>query len=313
VSRPSVVVPSLGSPHLAACLEAVTRLDPPPAQVVVVLSGAHADIPCPDHVHAIRQRRRLGFAAAVNGGLAALPEDCELVALLNDDAVPEPTWLPNLAAALLADPELAAVQGTVSDADGLLVDGRGITLDRYGLPVQVDRGAACEPEPAHGRTLLAVSGTAAMLRLRALRAAELAPGVVFDPRFGSYHEDLDLGLRLGRLGWRAAWVPGAVCCHLGSATANALRWRHPWWVLANRWRALAGNLRWSLLVASLPRLLRGELRAARTLARYNPRAVVVAAAVVAAAPVLIAAGLARPSPGVRLDQLPWGLRCASPS
>jgi len=310
VSRPALVIPSLGSPHLAACLEAVAALSPPPQPVVVVLSGHHASRTCPEGVQVVRRAQRLGFAAAVNAGLAQLPEDGERVALLNDDALPDPSWLARLEAALADDGGLAAVQGTVRDATGERVDGRGIALDRCGLPVQVDRGAPCEPEPAAPRALLAVSGTAALLRVAALRQAELAPGVIFDPRFGSFHEDLDLGLRLARLGWRSAWVPDAACRHLGSATASGLRWRHPWWVLANRWRALAGNLAPAALARALPRLARGELRAVHTLLRHNPRAAGVGLAVALAAPFLVASALARRSPGPRLDSRFWSQRCA---
>jgi GT2 family glycosyltransferase len=254
-------------------------------------------------VEVIRSVRRLGFAAAVNRGLAAAGEAPE-VAVVNDDAVPAPGWLDALRRALAASPVAAAVQGTVTDAAGRVVDGRGIALDRFGLPVQVDRGEPAAEEPAGPVRRLAVSATACLYRTAALRQAALPGGAVLDDRFGSYHEDLDLGLRLGRLGWESLWVPGAPCRHLGSATGAALTWRHPWWLLANRWRALAGNLRPAALLRALPRLLRGELRALRTLSRANPRALAVAPAVAALWPWLVGSGLARRSPGPRLTALP---------
>jgi GT2 family glycosyltransferase len=171
--------------------------------------------------------------------------------------------------------------------------------------VQRDRGRAVESETfEERRDVLAVSGTAVLLRVEALRAAALGDGAVLDPRFGSYHEDLDLGLRLTRLGWRAAWVGAARVCHLGSATGGVFRWRHPWWLLANRWRALAGNLTPAALLAALPRLLRGEARAVHTLARSNPRAAVVAPVVAATLPALVVSGWARSTPGQRLRRLP---------
>jgi GT2 family glycosyltransferase len=199
---------------------------------------------------------------------------------------------------------VAAVQGTVVDDSGTRVDGRGIALDRWALPVQVDRGARPEDEPASPRQVVAASATAAVFRGRALRQAVLANGEVFDSRFGSYHEDLDLGLRLGRLGWSAQWTPGAPCRHAGSASGLSLRWRHPWWLLANRWRALAGNLGPRALTAALPRLLRGELRAVRTLLPTNPRVCLVAVAVLCALPLLVATGWQRSTAGPRLQRLP---------
>ena len=299
-----IVIPSLGGRHLAHCLDAVSALDPPPRQTVVVVSGGATPPVQGVMVELLVIDDRLGFAAAVNAGIALLGDDVERVALLNDDAVPAPGWLAPLEAALDADTELAAVQGTVTDSVGAVIDGRGITLDEVGLPVQVDRGGSPAPEPAGPRPLIAVSGTASLYRVRALHDTALVDGSVFDPRFGSYHEDLDLGLRMMRLGWKAAWVPGAWASHVGSATGHGLGWRHPWWLLTNRWRALAGNLTAVAVLAALPTLLRGEIRAVHTLARGNPRVLPTAAAALACLLWIVIRALGRPSPGPRLKTMP---------
>ncbi|HSN55045.1 MAG TPA: glycosyltransferase [Candidatus Sulfomarinibacteraceae bacterium] len=299
----AVVIPSLGGANLEACLAGVSALEPRPAAVLVVLSGGAPPPPPAPRLEVLSFDRRLGFAAAVNAALDHLGDPVDPIALLNDDAGPEPGWLAALEAALDADPTLAAVQGTVTDAAGLRVDGRGIALDPFGLPIQVDRGVDVEPEPGTRRPVTAVSATAALYRTEALEQTRLRDGSLLDPGFGAYHEDLDLGLRLRRLGWEAAWVPGARASHLGSASGRRLRWRHPWWLLANRWRALAGNLSGPALAVALPRLLRGELRALRTLARDNPRAPLVALGTTAALPWLLARGLVRRSPGPRLGTL----------
>lgn len=299
-----VVIPTLGGRHLPHCLDAVTALDPLPEHILVVASGTTVPPVIPGGFDLLHSETRLGFAPAVNAGISSLDDDIDRIALLNDDAVPAPGWTTPLEAALDADHELAAVQGTITDAVGATIDGRGITLDEVSLPVQVDRGASPAPEATTPQAILAVSGTASLFRAEALRQASLAGGAVFDPTFGSYHEDLDLGLRLHRLGWKAAWVPGAWSSHIGSATARNLGWRHPWWVLTNRWRAFAGNLSRSALLAALPRLVRGEIRAVRTLARDNPRAPAVAVPALAALPWVVARAFNRPSPGPRLRALP---------
>lgn len=299
-----IVIPTLGGPHLRKCLDAVAALDPSPERTVVVVSGG-ARVPEPrSSIELLATADRLGFAAAANTGIAALGDEIDGIALLNDDAVPAPGWLGPLESALDADPTLAAVQGTVTDSTGDAIDGRGITLDDVALPIQIDRGASPAPEPAQPRHVLAVSGTASLYRTSALRESTLADGGVFDTRFGSYHEDLDLGLRLRRLGWSALWVPGARTRHVGSATGRGLGWRHPWWVLTNRWRALAGNLTAAAVFTSLTTLFRGELRAVRTLARTNPRAMPTAAAALACLPWIVIGALGRPSPGPRLTALP---------
>jgi GT2 family glycosyltransferase len=269
--------------------------------VVVLSGGATAQAEGGFAVH--RSDRRLGFAAAVNLGIAELPDGIEAVALLNDDAVPEEGWLGTLANALEREPDLAAVQGTVIDGGGTSIDGRGITFDRWGLPVQIDHGLPVDDDRGE-RPVLAVSGTACLYRMDALRRAALSESEIFDRSFDCYHEDLDLGLRLHRLGRRSKWIGGARSVHLGSASGPTLRWRHPRWVLANRWRALSGNLSPFALLAATPRLLRGEIRAVRTLSRSNWRALPVAAVVAGITPLLAARGWLRKSSGPRLEAIP---------
>lgn len=300
----TLVIPSLGSATLEHCLAAARRLDPAPVTTTVVLSGAGAGRTLPVDVEAIRCQHRLGFAPAVNAGLTAVAGRAPFTAVLNDDAVPDRGWLGRLEDALAGDDGLAAVQGSVSNASGDRIDGRGVGFDRWGLPIQLDRGHPAGPEPPSPRPVLAVSGTAALLRVTALEDARLGDGTVLDGSFDSYYEDVDLGLRLARLGWRAAWVSGAAVSHLGSATGARLTWRRPWWLLANRWRALAGNLTPGAFLAALPRLWRGELRALATLTREDPRALAVWPAVAASWPLLVTRGWRRQTRGARLSALP---------
>jgi len=301
--RTALVIPSLGAPHLKRCLDAVAALDPAPDLKVLVLSGGAVAPARPDSFDVHRHRDRLGFASAVNAGISVLPTDVESVAVLNDDALPDPGWLGALAGAFERDPELAAVQGTLVSDGHTVIDGRGIAFDRWGLPVQIDRGLAIDDDQGE-RPVLAISATAGLYRMDPLHQAALPHSKILDQRFDCYHEDLDLGLRLYRLGRRALWIGGARTVHLGSASGPSLRWRHPWWVLANRWRALAGNLSPSAFVGALPRLLRGEIRAVRTLGRSNWRALPAAATVAAVFPLLVAGGWRRQTPGPRLDRIP---------
>ncbi len=303
--RTALVIPSLGGPHLGDCLRSVAALDPPPHEVVLVFSGEGAPPTSGEGCRVERRDRRLGYAAAVNLGMDCVGEDTEAVAVLNDDALPAPHWLGVLTGTLERRPDAAAVQGTVVSADGTRIDGRGITFDRWGLPVQVDRGLPFGDDQGE-QLLLAVSGTACAFRLQALRRIALGNGRVFDETFDCYHEDLDIGLRLRRGGWTAAWTGGAPARHLGSASGGRFAWRHPWWLLANRWRALAGNFTPGATLRSTPRLLRGDLRAVNTLVRSNPRAVPAAAAVLVTLPFIVARGWLRSSPGPRLESIPEG-------
>jgi GT2 family glycosyltransferase len=301
--KTALVIPSLGAPHLSRCLEAVAALDPAPDSSLIVASGDAAALPEAEKVDVHHSRKRLGFAAAFNAGLADLPTDVEAVAILNDDALPSPGWLGVLTAELATDPGLAAVQGTSVDDSESMIDGRGIAFDHWGLPVQIDHGTIFTQDTG-AKTIIAVSGTASLYRMEALREVAMPGLEVFDENFDCYHEDLDLGLRLTRRGWRSSWLGGAPVRHLGSATGPSFRWRHPWWLLANRWRALSGNLSRRALMTNMPRLWRGEIRSTRTLFRKNRRALPTALGVALVLPILIAYGWRRQTPGPRLQNIP---------
>jgi GT2 family glycosyltransferase len=153
-----------------------------------------------------------------------------------------------------------------------------------------------------------VSATAVLYRSRALHDVALDPSTVFDPNFDCYHEDVDVGLRLTRVGWHSYWVPDALCRHLGSSTGARLGWRHSWWLLANPWRVIAGNLGLWPTLAATPAAVWGELRAAVRMGLRDPRTLPVAGLVAAAMPLLLLSGWRRPSPGHRLRRLPAGHR-----
>jgi len=278
--RVSVVIPSLGAKSLGSCLEALGAQDKRPEEVLLVLSGgARAPSRTPEGVRVLLSRKRLGFAAAVNRGLEEVSRGIDAVALLNDDAFPSRQWLAGLSTALGTEENCASVQGTVLDAQGLRIDGRGIFMDRFGVPGQIDHGCLAEDGESGWKRIPGVSATAALYRLRALESVRLGNGKVFDEAFDSYHEDVDLALRLFRAGWTARWQSDAPVLHLGSATGGALRFRHAWWLLSNRWRVLFSNCSWTFLAAVLPRLLRGEIRCLRELLRRSPVASITAPAV----------------------------------
>ena len=114
--RVSVVIPSLGAPSLNGCLDALSRQQLLPDRIIVVLSGGSQPPETGPEITTVLDECRLGFAAAVNRGLLEVPAGTPFVALLNDDAQPSPQWLGTLVSALENRDDLAAVQGTVTDA-----------------------------------------------------------------------------------------------------------------------------------------------------------------------------------------------------
>jgi len=205
--------------------------------------------------------RNVGFAAAVNAGIAATGEP--LIALLNDDARPEPDWLSHLVAAIQGEEEgesgsdrLSFVCGkVVADADPGRLDSAGDGMSRLLLPYPIGRFEPDRGQYQRARPVLLPPGSAVLFRRELFEDAG-----AFDPSFFAYLEDADLGLRAALLGHRGRYVPEAVARHIGSATSgsmiNAFTVRLS---TRNLVRIQVRNLPWSVLLSRAHRLLAGHL------------------------------------------------------
>jgi GT2 family glycosyltransferase len=206
--------------------------------------------------------RNLGFAAGANEGIARTR--APLVLVVNNDVVLSPDYVSRLAARLLLDDRLAAVQGLVLRQDSDRVDTAGIEWNERGEAVPVLSGAEVSHAEASAFEVTGVSATAALYRREALE--DIAPhGRVFDDRFFAYYEDVDLSLRLARAGWRFACDPAARARHEGSRTGGRRPFRRALWTARNRWRTLFGNFEGRWLRRNLLNLLRADLAHARRL------------------------------------------------
>jgi GT2 family glycosyltransferase len=247
----AVVIPNYdGARWLPGVLGSVAAQTVAPAEVVVVDDGSTDQSLAllaerfPE-VRVVALGSNGGFARAANAGLRAVGADA--VALVNTDVVLAPDWLERATAALAAAPRAAAVATKLLDLDdpSLLYDA-GDVLRRDGVCEQRGRferdGGRYD---APGEVFSACAG-AALYR----RAAVLDVGG-FDERFGTYLEDVDLGLRLRLAGWRCRWEPRAVARHAGGGSSAGLRHGPGAWVERNTLLlvARAFPLRWLHFVA----------------------------------------------------------------
>lgn len=200
---------------LDRCLTAVMQLDHPEFEVIVVTDRATARL-----VRARGLPVKLGLcdepniAKARNIGiaLAAAP----VVAFLDDDAVPEPTWLSRLAA-VYADPEVAAAGGFVRGRNGISLQWTAGTVDRLTRPrpLPVPRGMVSKHQ---GRPGLAIEIKGCNCSYRREVLARLGG---FDPALAYYLDETELNLRLALHGMTTAVVPMAQVHH--SKVPNARR------------------------------------------------------------------------------------------
>ena len=201
--------------YLGRALDALGRQSLTPAATYVVDNGStdgsadEAERRFP-WVEVIRLGHNAGFAAANN--VAVRRTDCELVALLNPDAFPEPDWLARLVDAARAAPEHASFTSRLVLArnDGVL-DGEGDSYGVNGFAWRRHHGLPVAQGDDAGGEVFSACAAAALYR----RDEFLAAGA-FDERYFTYLEDVDLGFRLRLRGAGCLYVPASVAHHVGS-------------------------------------------------------------------------------------------------
>lgn len=253
----AVIIPNWNTRRwLPGCLDGLRAQNFQDFGVVVVDNGSSDDSVAfvqaeyPEmRVVALLENR--GFAAAVNVGIATTQS--EFVALLNVDTQPSSAWLGALVAALdAAPPNVGGVASKMLQlADPTRIDNAGDTFSWYGSARKQGMD-----EPAHGytapREVFSICAGAALYRREFLQVVG-----TFDERFGSYLEDIDLGVRGRLLGYRYSYEPSAEILHQ-SHGAGIPHARYVTLMMRNRLAVLTKNFPLRLLIKHLGTLLYGQ-------------------------------------------------------
>jgi len=207
----SVVVPTRNrAPSLARTLAALSALDYPSYEVVVVdnastdhtaevisaFSARYIDYPEPN-ISACRQR---GVEAARG----------DVIAMCDDDCVPNAMWLRNLVRCLCSDRNIALVGGRIVNV-GFPERARNKGLGRIGRNGQIS--FVSDPQSAD------YFGAAN----QAFRKPIFQAVGGYDPFFRSGYEEVDLMLRLRRAGFQALYEQRAVVEHYFTGAGHKLR------------------------------------------------------------------------------------------
>ena len=148
----------------------------------------------------------LGYGGGCNYG--ARHAQGEWLALLNTDMKLDEHWLSELVAASERHPEAACLGSAILSWDGKRLDFSGSALSFTGVGFQPYYGGPAKWLPDEDSRQLFVCGGATFVR----RDVFLEVGG-FDEDFWAYFEDVDLGWRLGVLGYDVWLVPTSVVYH----------------------------------------------------------------------------------------------------
>jgi GT2 family glycosyltransferase len=203
----SIVVVSWNRPDwLKRCLRAIGQLDYPRFEVVVVACSDGEQIAREMNVGRVLTADRANISVARNKGVDAAAGD--IIAFIDDDAVPEPTWLWHLSSAF---ENLAVVQagGTTLGRNGITVQHAAARVSAAGQTFPVGeadlKGAIIDPE---GDRYPRLHGTN-----MAIRRDVIVSHGGFDERLTFYLDETDLTYRIAKSGGRTACVPKAIVHH----------------------------------------------------------------------------------------------------
>jgi N-acetylglucosaminyl-diphospho-decaprenol L-rhamnosyltransferase len=175
----------------------------------------------------LRTGENLGYGGGANRGVAELGPEYGWVVVANPDVVWQPGALDELVAAGERTPRAGALGPLIRDSDGAVYPsarllpslGRGIGHAVLGKvwPGNPWTRAYRQSELAvRERDAEWLSGSCLLLRRTAFDSVG-----GFDSRYFMYFEDVDLGDRLARAGWRNRYVPSAEVVHTGGHATTA--------------------------------------------------------------------------------------------
>jgi GT2 family glycosyltransferase len=216
----SIIVPVFNHAELTRrCLETLLGQTSSIERELIVVDDASEDstpdvlAELADEIVVVRRSENGGFAAACNDGAAAA--SAPFLVFLNNDTEPQNEWLAALVAYAERAPAAAVVGSKLLYLNGT-VQHAGIVITHERQPRHIYGGFPGDhPAVGRSRRFQCVTAAATLVRKEAFERAGC-----FDTAFRNGYEDIDLCLRLGRLGYEIHYCAESVLTHLETVTRD---------------------------------------------------------------------------------------------
>ena len=263
-----------GVPFLEPLLNSLAAQTLPPDELIVVdnlstdgsrelLPGLLTSLPFPTRL--LFENVNRGYCGAANRGLRQAPG--EFVLLLNQDTRLDKEFCREALKGFTGTSRVGMVSGRILRFDETTVDSLGQYLSRSLYPKERGYNTLWRSIQEEEREIFSVCGAVAFYR-RAMLQEVAFQGEYLDEDFFMFFDDIDLGWRAQRRGWKARYAPEAIAFHSRSGTLSpgrkvGLFFRRPlelrYHLVKNRYLTLLKNASWREVIKALPFLLLRDL------------------------------------------------------
>jgi len=225
----SIIILTLNSKaFISPCLDSIFAQDYSNFEVIVVDNGSGDGTP--DYIKSnysqvrlIENKENLGACRARNRAIEQsrgewiLSLDCDVV-------LGEGFFLRSKKVINCSDGKLGMVQPKILRPDKKTIYSAGIYLSRIKRFYDIGQGREDSEEFNKSQYIFGACCACAFYNRRMLEQIREDTGY-FDERFFFLVEDVDLSWRAQRKGWRARFLPGAVCYHYGNSSGYQAKFR----------------------------------------------------------------------------------------
>lgn len=215
----AIVVSHNSEPTLERCIQGLTIQDHPLESVILVDSGSSEK-----KIISYLQRKysievvlteNIGFSRANNLGYEKVLSAVDFVIFVNPDLFLPPDFITE-ALEICDDPAIGMLSGKLlsydleQDKPSGRIDSTGIKRSWFGRWHDRGQGELDRGQYDNSELMPALCGALLFCRKKALKSFN---GVVFDPDFFLYKEDIELSIRMRKSGWKLLYHPALSAHH----------------------------------------------------------------------------------------------------